>query len=121
MTAFVVRGSASASVSVDDVEAKFNACVDWVRLRAEGLTLEPVSFDLPAPEPKTWALLADPATTTVLAEGCNGIVFVEVYRTLGDCEQVFHAVADQHVTNAGDLRVTLRPHDEPWLVRVVRP
>lgn len=121
MTAFVIRGTARSGVPAADVSEKFNTCVDWVKLRAEGLTLAEVSFDLEPDPPKTWNLLADPDTTMVIAEGCNGIVFVEVYQAQGACEQVFHGVADQHVTNAGDLRITLKAHDEPWLVRVVRP
>lgn len=123
MTDFILRGSITGDdLDVKTINDKINVCLDWGRLRSEGIILRDAVLDAEGPPPSSWELLAESNQTDVVVEGVNGgIVFVECYEATGEYRPVLNGVVEYQVANNGNLLITLLDHDDPWLVRVVKP
>lgn len=127
MTDFLIRGTTQdVDKTIEDINDELLGIIDWKALKRAGFVLEDATLNVESDPPKVWTLPAAPGVTEVIAQRCTqGFVFVEVYDATTDTprsgQEVFNAVVEQHHTNGGDLVITLAAHDDPWLVRVVKP
>lgn len=124
MTDFVIRGTIRGDqATLEQINDKINACIDWVQMRREGVSLEDAVYPTAnTGEPmRSWQVRVEAGQTEARFAGVNSTMsFVEEYDAISG-QRITPGGMSKTMTNVGDLVLTLDPADTPRLVRVVAP
>lgn len=121
-TEFVIKARAEADdLTIAQLNHKVNECIDWRRMREEGLFFEEPAYSV-SDGPPTFTAIVTPDQTDrrVIVEGpgFGAMSMVEVY-TADTGDVVFNGLTDKGLLNNGRFWCDVAESDRSLLVRVM--